>query len=1110
MQMRVNVTSWDKSSAIFSFWLWKEGGVAQPEVKFNMFQIPVQNLDSIRKARKKVKTILREIGLDSCQELLQTLKRFDPGEKYFCNTSWSDVSLWDSVSKKKRYRTNPYCCSLCKFSSKFLTSFKNHLNRHHEDEVDQELLVPCPECSFASHSKVVGKHLRMFHSKKKIQNYNVSGGMRQFRSDAVNFVCRKCQFTDTLYYNTKKHVLVTHFQTLISTYFEERPDESEENFTDHYCKKCNAFANSRDSLIYHVLTSEVHKDLENILRPVISVQPKKAGQGKAMHMVNIAPKPSTIGVTPPLIPTTASISSASTASCIQLSLPPVNQNMVPAVMQNAVGPMSVSSASSSLTHATPSASVTQPRITLMPSPHPGGQNNVGLQPAVSQPVFVSHRLPVKQPVRPGVLCLNQPAGSMGRAVPPAVLSFSRPVRPTLLPVNQSIRTVGNPVVPGALPVTQPLGSLNRPTGASTLPINKPSSPGVLTVNRPVGSLNSPSGPGVLPVTQTIPPGVLQFNHPVTPGVISVNQSVGPGILQFNQPVGPGVLPANQPVKPGVSQNAALLTTGPILRQLIPTGRQVNGIPTYTLAPVSVTLPAPPGGGVTATPPAQVHGGVTTALTSSTPVHLMPSGPVTQQSQAPPAAVPSPVVVTSTNNLVKTSPSPSAVSLALKQAKQWKTCPVCSELFPSNVYQVHMQVAHKCSVVKSLAKSEIDKVAVCAPFLRWLKEKTVRCFTCKCFLSHAELIKHIFTHGLACLFCASTFHDLKCLVDHTRTVHRGEKKLHTDYEDKGFQLESDSEGDLIFPHFDFSISSKEELHEREVHLVVLAGVNSRTLIPLYIKLQHEAEINKGNKKVSTCPFCYGTFTSTESYEIHLKERHHIMPTVHTILKSPAFKCIHCCGVYTGNMTLTAIAVHLLRCRSAPRDSTPAVKMQLELNEKKDGPLVNGEKYETVLLPTKRKQSDHLYAITEDQKNEGETFLIINSGTAQVSAKEVNFVPSKRQKTDHKTEAKGQGSVEELHVLALNPKPFQHSSNDVQKQFLADYFHKKPYPSKKELELLSTSLCAWKVDIASFFGRKRHTCLRAIKKLKPSVLLGFSMSELKNVKHDLNLKCDLQGL
>ncbi|XP_007426492.1 activity-dependent neuroprotector homeobox protein 2 [Python bivittatus] len=1040
-----------------------------------MFQIPVQNLDNIRRSRKKVKGILVDIGLDSCQELLQTLKSFDPGEKYFCNTSWNDVSHWDNVAKRKRYRTNPYCCSLCKFSSKFLNSFKNHLNRYHEDEMDQELVVPCPECSFASHSKIVGKHLRMFHSKKKIQNYNVSGGMRQFRNDAVNFVCQKCQFTDMLYYNTKKHVLVNHFQNLISTYFEERPDESEENFTDHYCKKCNAFANSRDSLIYHVLTSEVHKDLENILGRVISVQPKKPGQTKSLQIINIAPKPSTAGTASPLIPT--SVGSNST-SRLQLSLPSVNQNqnMVSTkAVHNMVTPLGVSGSSNSMTAST---SVDQLHITLLPGPRPGSQNNVGLQPAVSQPVFVSHRYPLKQPVRPGVLCLNQPTGNISRAVPPGVISFTRPIRPTLLPVNQSVRTISSPIMPGPGPI----------------PVNRPSSPGILAVNRPIGS-----GPGILPVPQAITSGVLQFNHPVTPGVLPVNPSVGPGIVQFNQPVTPEVLPVNQSVRPGVCQNPTLLTGGPILRQLIPTGKQVNGIPTYTLAPVSVTLPGPPGGGVATVPPPQL------------PVQLMQPGPVTQLSQGP-ATVPSPVVVSSTNSLTKTSSTSSAMSLVLKQAKQWKTCPVCSELFPSNVYQVHMQVAHKCSTSKTEITLEIDKVAACAPFLRWLKDKTVRCFSCKCFLSQAELIKHIFIHGLTCLFCTSVFHDLKCLVDHTRTLHNGKKKLHSDYDDKGFQLVSDSEDHLVFPHFDFSITSK-ELCEKEVHLVVLAGVNSRTLIPLYIKLQHEgAEMSRENKKVSTCPFCYGTFTSTEAYEIHLKERHHIMPTVHTILKSPAFKCIHCCGVYTGNMTLTAIAVHLLRCRSAPKDTTPAVKMQLELDEKQDLPLMNGENHDNTSLSAKRKQSDHLYAVSvsEDQSSDDQPFLIINSGTAQIPIKEVNCVPSKRQKTDHKTETKGESSVEDLHVLVLNPKPFQQSSNEVQKRFLADYFHKKPYPSKKELELLSSILCAWKVDVASFFGRKRYFCLKAIKNFKPSVLLGFSMSELKNVKHSLNLKCELEGV
>ncbi|KAL6038590.1 hypothetical protein STEG23_000503, partial [Scotinomys teguina] len=66
----------------------------------SLYQIPVQNLDNIRKVRKRVKGILVDIGLESCKDLLKDLKGFDPGEKYFYNTSWGDVSLWEPSGKK--------------------------------------------------------------------------------------------------------------------------------------------------------------------------------------------------------------------------------------------------------------------------------------------------------------------------------------------------------------------------------------------------------------------------------------------------------------------------------------------------------------------------------------------------------------------------------------------------------------------------------------------------------------------------------------------------------------------------------------------------------------------------------------------------------------------------------------------------------------------------------------------------------------------------------------------------------------------------------------------------------------------------------------------------
>lgn len=1060
-----------------------------------MFQIPVQNLDNIRKARKKVKGILVDLGRDSCRELLKNLKSFDPGEKYFCNTSWSDVSPWESVGKRKRYRTKPYCCSLCKFSSKLLTSFKNHLHRCHEDEMDQELVVLCPKCAFASEPKIVGKHIRMFHSSnKRIQNYTVSilDGMKQFRSDIINFTCLKCNFTDTLYYNMKKHVLMNHFENLISIYFGQRPDESEENSVEHYCKKCNASANSQDSLMYHVLTAETHRDLENKLRSVISEHIKKPGLVKQMH---IAPKPpqSAAAPAPSSGPPAAPAGSITAPACIQLALPQNNQNQTVVQskpVQNTVRSLTVPSASGSVPHTTSAPIVTPSHVTLVSSHLPVGQNSVNIQPSPSQPIIVSHRLPLNQPVRTTAVPLHHSVGTLSRPMAPAVIPLNQPVGPGLFPINQPIGTINSPVAAATLPVTQPVSPANQLVAPGVLPVNQPVAPGVLSVNHSVGNVNRPTGPGVLPVAQTVAPGVLQLNQPVAPGVVPV----GPGFLQLNQPVAPAVIPVNQPVRPAVSQNAAFLTAGSILRQLIPTGKQVNGIPTYTLAPVSVTLPVPPGGGVATVTPPQM------------PIQLMQSGAVTQLSQSPASAPSPPVLLTSQNLSLQPPPPRPETSQAVRQAKQWKTCPVCNELFPSNVYEVHMEVAHKHGEVKMKDTQQPDKLAACAPFLRWMTEKTVRCFSCKCFLCEEELMKHLLMHGLACLFCTVTFHDLKSLVEHNKTTHNGKKQLHADYSNRGFQLGNEAQGDLVFPHFDFStVLPKEDIGEKEVHLAVLAGVNSRTLVPVYIKVkpQAAAEVNnRYSKKVLTCPFCFGTFISQRTYEMHLKERHHIMPTVHTILKSPAFKCIHCCGVYTGNMTLTAIAVHLLRCRSAPKDSNSSMKMQLERTEKKELLFVNGEKHDSVIL--KRKLSDSCF-VAEDQRNKEQQPLSLCTGIALSPEEELysGLVPFKRQKVN-RTEIKKIPSSEDLHILAVDPKQYDHNSYDAQKQFLTDYFHERPYPSKKELELLSSLLYAWKIDVASFFGKRRNTCLKAINNHKPSVLLGFSMSELKNIKHSLNIK------
>ncbi|CAD7679186.1 unnamed protein product [Nyctereutes procyonoides] len=1134
-----------------------------------MFQIPVENLDNIRKVRKKVKGILVDIGLDSCKELLKDLKGFDPGEKYFFNTSWGDISLWEPSGKKVRYRTKPYCCSLCKYSTKVLTSFKNHLHRYHEDEIDQELVIPCPNCVFSSQPKTVGRHFRMFHAPvRKVQNYTVNIlGETKSRSDVISFTCLKCNFSNTLYYSMKKHVLVAHFHYLINSYFGLRTEEmgeqpkTEDSLSTekmppsdkYYCKKCNANASSQDALMYHILTSDIHRDLENKLRSVISEHIKKPGLLKQMH---IAPKPAAPLAAPP---NSSAPGITATSPCFRLALPQNGQS------QTMVQPVTVASGTSgSLTHSPPA--VVQSHVTLVSSPLP---------PSAPQPVFLSHGVPLTQSANPPVLPLSQPVGPINKSVGtgvlpinqtirpgalplsqpvgPGVLSVSRPAGPGVLPVSPSVtpgvlqavspgvisvsRTVPSGVLPagqmtpagvipsgqtatsgvlpagqvvqsGVLPIGQTAPSGVLPTGLTVpsrvlppgqtvplrvLPAGQVVAPGLLSPNQSVSS-------GVLPVNQGINSGVLQLSQPVMSGVLPVGQPVRPGVLQLNQSVSTNILPASQPVRPGASQNTTFLTSGSILRQLIPTGKQVNGIPTYTLAPVSVTLPVPPGG-VAAVPPSQM------------PIQLLPSGPAAQMASSV-ASMPSPPVLVSATQSVFVQASPSVVEAnqALKQAKQWKTCPVCNELFPSNVYQVHMEVAHKHSESKSAEKLEPEKLAACAPFLKWMREKTVRCLSCKCLVSEEELIHHLLMHGLGCLFCPCTFHDIKGLSEHSRTMHRGKKKLPVDYSNKGFQLDVDANGNLMFPHLDFiTILPKEELGEREVYLAILAGIHSKSLVPVYIKVRPQGEGASGSpgKQALTCPFCFGTFVTTEAYEVHLKDRHHITPTVHTILKSPAFKCIHCCGVYTGNMTLAAIAIHLLRCRSAPKDSSSDLQIQPNFIENSEVLLLNGEVVHDTSFSVKRKLPDGHFG-AEDQRDAEERPLVISSDAALAPEKVASVVPFKRQRNEIRTEGGPLVNDDALQILALNPKKYEDRSYEEKKQFLRDYFHKRPYPSKKEIELLSSLLWVWKIDVASFFGKRRYICMKAIKNHKPSVLLGFDMSELKNVKHRLNFEYEPQNL
>ncbi|KAM8967501.1 activity-dependent neuroprotector homeobox protein 2 isoform 2-T2 [Pelodytes ibericus] len=964
-----------------------------------MFQPPVNNLEKIRKARKRVKQMLLQIGLESCREALEEINCYNPGDNHFSSTSWEDVSLWEANGRRNDYRSKPFCCSLCKYSTHHLSSFKVHLKRYHEDEKDQELMSACPNCPFTSQSKTVAKHVRIFHhNTRKIHQTSIAKENPNLPRNAINFSCSKCSFSDTLYYSIKKHMLLNHYEDVFNTYFGEISEKEETSNTQgcknqtlnkFLCKQCSYTVSSRDALIYHILTSEKHRDLEQRLRTdIIEISraqlkknPTKPGQSGR----SCASTPKQIGVTSDSF---------------------------------AVAPTSL-----------------HPNMMAFPengSNQPSGMSAAIIQNAVQKFANVS-----------------DPPGNSVQNPPPAVASPAQVgFVNTSLPQNQSI------TLQASLPQSvflSPKFPLNQPVNATVLP----------------------SGGQILPTTQTTArPAIIPLNQQLLP----VNQSAvlacaQPAVISVNQPVRPGNLQGNPP---GVDSFLA----APMLRQLIPTGKQVNGMPTYTLAPISVTMPVAPSA-------------VPTVNLPKVPVQMKSADKVALISQSL-ATTPSTPVLQVKNTTPQKTAAPVTSSRKGKEAKQWKTCPVCNELFPSNVYEVHMQIAHIKSdeKLKSTNKANCNEatkpvtIAAQASFLKMLKDNSIKCMSCRTLTVEGELLKHLLMHGMICLFCKAVFHEMRNFVYHMKIMHMDKGMVHLDFIKKGISLPTDDNGAVLFPHFDYNLKvSKDEVGDKEINLAVVTGANSQiAAATIYIKIQHKhTDSSADSNKETKCTFCNCTLSKNEVYDMHLKEKHHIMPTVHTILKTPAYKCIHCCGVYTGSMTLSAIAVHLIRCRNAPKDSSSVI----------DIPPDNAGKSQL------GRGGMHDYAKTQKGSSEIQAAgdeSVEQDSEPNTAEKELSI---KRRKVDD--------SQDHSKILVMLPDKNE-KSHEYKKQFLTQYFNKRPYPSKKEIQSLSLLLGMWRSDVASYIGTRRYMCMKFLKNHKQRVLLGFQMLELKRVKHDMDIKED----
>lgn len=534
-------------------------------------------------------------------------------------------------------------------------------------------------------------------------------------------------------------------------------------------------------------------------------------------------------------------------------------------------------------------------------------------------------------------------------------------------------------------------------------------------------------------------------------------------LQANVAAGTGAVP-----KPAVvTQNAptnhitlqgTMLTSQSLLSHLIPTGNRVNGMPTYTFAPLQVAMP------------------------------------VSQSTSTPHKTVEQP-------------------SNSIPQTKKWITCPLCNELFPSNVFDMHTEVAHQTKSTTSKSES----VAARAAFLKKMPDKTVKCLTCKILLSEKSVFQHLL-HGLNCLYCSALFFSIKQLVEHVKQ-HNPTSKAYCDFLRQKYRVYSKGIGGILFPYFDVNTTApKEILGDTEVNLALV----TTSLDLIFFKLQpsSQPEICPAPVKLNSayCPFCNEKFDNDSKHHQHLKQKHFVAPTIHAILKTEAFKCIYCNGVYTGKVTQQAVMLHIQRCRCSPKPPQPPKPAALPPQ-----------------LPKPAQQLTQTSGLYFLQVPQGLTMkqtlaparVIAPAPTAEPPETEAELQSKKRleaalkqameankREREEKAAMRKKREQEKLLPppepeiqsdptvkLVLEPTLIERRNSEERRDFISKYFNLNPYSTKAETDELCRRLSLTKAELAALFSKKRSKCMKSLKRNTAAVLLGFNMTEMSKLKHNL---------
>lgn len=953
-----------------------------------MYQLPVTNVDKIRKARRAVKKVLTDIGLEDCLEFLKDVnenpeKNSDEEEDVLDDTEWVDFTDGFNGRMEKRwpYRSRNLCCAMCKYSTQNIYTFRSHVSRCHSFMESVCTLALCSQCTFVGHPKVLRKHAFFFHGQTlpDPQTTKESAASVTHRANE-KYHCVRCGFPTSLIFALKKHIILKHLGKVAEKYIGYRySTQGGKTVKIYCCKVCKGNTGTLDQMLHHMLVSPTHYSVSTQIQAYVyenkNYVPKPTANGNRVLVTlpNMVTKPQQ----PQLLNTKTLI---------------IPNNGQPAGTVLAL-------------QGTPN------NATLICAP---GSNQAFLPPQASALVQLAS------------------AEARGLLPPGATITLQG-----ALPQGQHIQI---PTVP------------NMAINSATLPlVQAPGQPKPIQQSQPVLVTPASQANGALLTAAT---AKLDASKPPT-----APTAPSPCTLQ-----------------------GTMLTSQSLLSHLIPTGNRVNGMPTYTFAPLQVTVPA--------------------------------------------------------SQNVMTPLKPIEQSNNLQQVKKWVTCPHCNELFPSNIFDMHSEVVHQIKPTSDKPEHLVAR----AHFLKKMADKSIKCLTCKIFVTENTIFQHLL-HGLNCVTCACVFFSIKQLAEHVK-LHNPTSKAYSDFLKVNCKIYTQSPGVLSFPHFDVQTTGpKEVLGEKEVHLALLTSSNEHLYFKLSPCIK--SDISSLPVKVSStyCPFCYEKSPNEAKHLQHLKQKHFVAPTIHAILQTEAFKCIYCNGVYTGKVTQHAVMLHIQRCRCSPKQPQPQitapepprttltvtrpsvvkpiVKPVQQMATKAPGlyflqmpqgitlkpavaPVVRTPRKEAHIplktpeeIQSQQRIEQALKEVIEANKRERE------ERAAKRQRLELERLERKRQVQQAQEAPSPEPPADPSVKLVLEPTALERRNDDERRMFCTKYFNSNPYASKAESKELCRRLSLSTPELAAIFSARRTKCMKNIKNNRAVVLLGFSMMELNKVKHNLDI-------